>query len=278
MEVSFFCPRWGFENTDWDIFLKKVKKAGYIGVEWFPFGENCNPENVIDLLEKYNLKYSIVMTVLGDFNSFEDYLSLMNKQVNELSSIGKNKSKPLFISAQIGREYFTKQQINNCIEDCEKISQNHKIPIYHETHRNKWTYACHLCKENLETHPNLVLTLDISHWFCVSESYLEDQQEAVNLAISRSKHIHARVGYTQGAQVPDPRIAPYNEALKKHLEIWDKWIENQKKIGAVTSIITPEFGPPPYLTNISNKDDQEIQWELNLWIKDFLDKRYNTNK
>lgn len=34
-----------------------------------------------------------------------------------------------------------------------------------------------------------------AHWVAVAESFLEDQSEAVKLAIERADHIHARVGY-----------------------------------------------------------------------------------
>ena len=268
MKTDFFCPRWGSEHIEWETFLQSVKSDGYAGIEWFPYGEITDCDKVLELLKKYDLKFSIVMAVLEDF-SFGEYLLELKKQLTELSSL-----KPLFISTQTGREYFTKEQIKACLQCCDLVSTASGIPIYQETHRNKWNYAVHRTAEILKENPNLLLTLDVSHWFCVSESYLEDQKEAVELAISHARHLHARVGHTQGSQVVDPRLPHYQEALNAHLAIWDKWIEERKK--AVDSCtITPEFGPPPYLINTSSKTDHQMQWELNLWMKNFLDKRYN---
>ena len=81
MVVDFFCPRWGSELIEWDTFLKKVKIAGYKGIEWFPFGEETDVDKVTLLLKKYELQFSIVMTVLGDYQDFDSYLLLLKEQL-----------------------------------------------------------------------------------------------------------------------------------------------------------------------------------------------------
>jgi sugar phosphate isomerase/epimerase len=278
MKVDFFCPRWGFEDIDWETFLENVKSAGYSGIEWFPFGESADLTKVIGLLKKYDLQFCIVMTVVGGHLTFEEYLLQLKKQLTVLTQIGKGFLKPLFISAQTGREYFTATQVDQCIACCNEVSKINNIPIYQETHRNKWSFAAHVITPALHRNPALLLTLDVSHWFCVSESYLEDQQEAVVLAIRHSRHIHARIGHTQGPQVTDPALPQYAEALDAHLKIWDRWIKDRKKSGDEVCTITPEFGPAPYLiTTSDNKNtEHQVQWNLNLWIKQLLDKRYNS--
>jgi hypothetical protein len=276
MEVKFFCPRWGSENIEWETFLKRVKEDGYSGIEWFPNGEPGDPEKVVKLLEKFGLSYSIVMTVIGNFKNFPEYLSQLNLQLSRLSTIGKGGLQPLFISAQTGREFFTADEIDNCLQCCREVSINSGIAIYQETHRNKWSYAAHCLPEVLERNEDVSLTLDVSHWFCVSESFLEDQQKAVDLAVSRTRHVHARIGYTQGSQVPDPALPEYSEALEAHLKIWDKWIETNKAGNLEVCTITPEFGPPPYLIPVHNsKNIHEQQWNLNLWMKNLLNNRHN---
>jgi hypothetical protein len=278
MKVEFFCPRWGSEHIEWEMFLGRVKSAGYAGIEWFPFGERTDINQVIVLLKKYNLQFSIVMTVIGEYLTFEQYLLQLKSQLTELSQVGKGLLKPLFISAQTGREYFTEAQVDQCLTCCNEVSRISNIPVYQETHRNKWSFAAHVIAPVLQRNPNLLLTLDVSHWFCVSESYLEDQQEAVELAILHSRHIHARIGHTQGPQVPDPALPQYQEALRTHLKIWDRWINERKESGDAVCTITPEFGPAPYLVTTSNNKNTEhqVQWNLNLWMKQLLDKRYNS--
>ncbi|GAB1483119.1 hypothetical protein MASR2M78_19350 [Treponema sp.] len=51
-----------------------------------------------------------------------------------------------------------------------------------------------------------------SRWCTVAESYLEDQKEAVDAALSRTDHIHARVGFPEGPQVGDPAAPEWEES------------------------------------------------------------------
>ena len=119
MKVDFLCPRWGSEHIPWPLFLEQVKNAGYSGIEWFPFGQEEDMQKVISMLDKYELKFSIVMTVLGNTPDFENYLFQLEKQLRELCTIGS----PLFISAQVGREYFNSTQIDLCLNCCQAIAK-----------------------------------------------------------------------------------------------------------------------------------------------------------
>jgi sugar phosphate isomerase/epimerase len=275
LSMKFLCPRWGSEDIPWDVFLKQVKEAGYAGVEWFPFGETVDPHKVLGLLKYYELDFAIVMAVIKPYTNFEQYLEHLKQDLAQLMKIRNEFKAPLFFSAQTGREFFNNNQIASCLALCQEFQAQYQTPIYQETHRNKWSYAAHVVAPVLEKHPDLKLTLDISHWFCVSESYLEDQQDAVNLAISHARHIHARVGSTQSSQVWDPANVEYAETLEAHVVVWDKWV-NQMKTTQMNFTITPEFGPAPYMVKGNRTIDlREEQWRINLWMKDFLQKRYS---
>ncbi len=276
MKIKFFCPRWGSENIPWETFLKDVNNAGWAGIEWFPFNEKDGNQKVISLLQEHELQFCIVMTVTEPYEHFEGYISALRKQLLDLSAIRNGNYGPLFITAQTGREYFSAEQIEKCLVCCKEVSQATGVPIYQETHRNKWAYAAHVVHPFLEKHPDLPLTLDVSHWFCVSESYLADQQKTVEMAIQHTRHIHARVGHTQGPQLWEPSAPEYAEALEAHLKIWDKWVRLKLKEGAASCTITPEFGPPPYMVFANRKGTpQEEQWRLNGWMKSLLEKRYH---
>jgi sugar phosphate isomerase/epimerase len=275
MKIKFFCPRWGAERIEWRPFLDAVKKAGYAGIEWFPYAEKGDYTEVVELLEEYELDFTIVMAVIERIDDFNDYIKELERQLLHLARIRIAKKMPLQISAQTGREFYTEEQVDECLSVCKKVTQKTGIPIYQETHRNKWAYAAHTVCKQLQKHPDLELTLDVSHWFCVSESYLQDQQPAVDLAIRQAKHIHARIGHTEGPQVWEPAAEEYAEALNEHLKIWDKWILKMKQSGAPYCTITPEFGPPPYLVFANRQGTPfDEQWRLNLWMKNLLEKRY----
>ena len=277
MTIAFLCPRWGSEQIPWPEFLQQVKDAGYTGIEWFPFGEQCDHEAVIALLKKMELHWCIV-TAITEHLPFAAYTGALDRQLKQLSQLGKDHWPPLFISVQTGREYFSAGEVYNCLVICKAIAERTGIPIYQETHRNKWPYAAHVVKPFLEKYPDTLLTLDISHWFCVSESYLEDQQPAVEKALIHTRHIHARVGHTEGPQVYEPAAPEYSAALNAHLAVWDRYVQLRRDAGATIITITPEFGPPPYLVFANrNGTPQQEQWRVNLWMKDFLQQRYAIN-
>lgn len=278
MRIDFLCPRWGSEQIPWPEFLHSVQQAGYAGIEWFPFGEEADHEAVIGQLSKLGLKWSIVMAVVPAPTDFAAYTTALRAQLTALTRLGKDTHPPLFISAQTGREFFSTTQTRECLGICAAVSRQSGIPIYQETHRNKWSFAAHVVAPVLELYPDTLLTLDLSHWFCVSESYLEDQQTAVAKALEHTRHIHARVGHTEGPQVWEPASAEYAEALNAHLAIWDRFIQLRRNAGDTHCTITPEFGPPPYLVLANRKGTpQQEQWRLNLWMKNLLQQRYANN-
>ena len=68
----------------------------------------------------------------------------------------------------------------------------------------------------------------------------------MTLVIERTDHIHSRVGYSQGPQVPDPRAPEYAGELAAHEEWWDRIWDSMEVRGREWASMTPEFGPYPY--------------------------------
>lgn len=278
MVVRFLYPRWGAEHIPWSDFLDQVVAEGYAGIEWFPFGENepvaAILEQVQELKER-GLTYSLVMTVLGEWASFDCYCTLLEQQLIELCLLTRA-YKPRFISAQVGREYFTKEQVICCLELCARIAKEQGIEILQETHRNKWNYGLHSVMDVLQSYKDIGFTLDLSHWFCISESYLEDRVEEVGQVLHKTRHLHARIGSTQCSQVHDVRMKQFEPALHAHWGFWKKWLEIMSAQGEKEVTITTEFGPPPYSLALASREmDYAFQWEQNRWIKNYLNEEIN---
>jgi len=248
LDIKFYYPRWGSENIAWNLFLAEVQKAGFDGVEVYPLQTPLEKPELLQLLGDNGLEFSLLHAEMIEGKNIARYLQALERNLYELVSYQTNTIKPQFITTQTGREYYTPDQMAKCFEICDRVSAESGIPIIQETHRNKWSYAVHIVAAYLEKFPSLKLALDISHWFCVSESYLEDQQEELDLAIQHSVHLHARVGHTEGPQVTDPRAQENKEALDHHLKCWDKWIAYLKASNISKCTITPEFGPYPYMS------------------------------
>lgn len=275
MQIDFYCPRWGSEEISWPDFTRQVKRDGFAGVEVFPLGDRHRNRDMVRALEDTGLSYVLQHSELQEGKSFDRYIDALERNLYELLEYQAGEVKPQFIVSQTGREYYSPAQMEACFALCDRIARESSLRIIHETHRNKWSFAAHIVKDYLMAFPSLELALDLSHWVCVSESYLEDQEEAVNLAIQHSRHLHARVGFPEGPQVSDPRAPENAEALRHHLAWWDSWIAHMKQTGNQRATITPEFGPYPYMAcfpfttrPVSN------QYEINCWMKQLLAARY----
>ncbi len=275
MQIDFYCPRWGSEQIEWPQFAAQVKQQGFVGVEVFPLGDPPNNRDMVDVLSDADLSYILLHAELHEGRDFNRYIAALERNLYALLAYQNQNTKPQFIVSQTGREYYSRAQMEACFAVCDRISQESSIPIIQETHRNKWSFAAHVVKDYLMQFPSLELALDFSHWVCVSESYLEDQDEAVDLAIRHGRHLHARVGFPEGPQVTDPRAPENEEALMRHLAWWDRWITYVKEMGAQRATITPEFGPYPYMQyRPFTTTTLASQWDINCWMRQLLKERY----
>lgn len=268
-DILFFCPRWGSAHIPWPEFARKVKEAGYDGVETDVPNDIRAREEMLQSLEASKLLLIAQHWETSD-PDFESHLDEYTERIARLAS-----ARPLFINSQTGKDYFSFRENNLLIQKANGIANSTGVPVYHETHRGKFSFAAHITKNFIDRDDSLRLTFDVSHWCAVAESLLEDQQDAVTAAISRTRHVHARVGHTQGPQVIDPRSEPYQQALQFHLQCWDRIVEFNIAKGEAMLTFTTEFGPAPYMLHDANTNRPLAdQWELNLYMKNLLSSRY----
>jgi hypothetical protein len=183
-------------------------------------------------------------------------------------------TKPVYINCHSGKDYFTVDQKEKLISFTAGVSAQSGVPIYHETHRGRALYSAPVTAELMKKIPSLRLTLDISHWCAVHESYLGDQEESISLALSRTDHIHVRIGHPEGPQVSDPRAPEWNTAVQTHFAWWDKIVENKKKEGKRITFLT-EFGPPDYMPTLPyTRQPLANQWDINVHMMEVIRKRY----
>lgn len=273
MELKFFYPLWGSEELEKEAFFRKVKGAGYDGVEMsLPLDQN-EKANILTLIEKHDLEL-IAQHSETTTHNFQDHKEEYRLRLENLAT-----ANPLFINTQTGKDYFTFEQNTELIEIANEISHKYNKKIIHEIHRGKFSFAAHVMERYLKKLPDLRIGFDVSHWCNVAESFLQDQADAVDMAISRTEHIHARVGFPEGPQVPDPRVPEWQEALQIHLEWWRKIIENNREADRKDFTITTEFGPFPYMPILPfSRQPLTSQWDVNVFMKDFLKKELEQPK
>jgi len=83
------------------------------------------------------------------------------------------------------------------------------------------------------------------------------------------RHVHGRVGYPQGPQVPHPAAPEYADCLAFHQRFWAAVWRAQRRRGASLSSMTPEFGPDRYLHTLPFTDQPVADlWQVNRWMGD----------
>ena len=266
-ELLIMATNWGFAGNA-DEFCAKAKKEGYNGIEvWMP-GDDKGRNEIAEATKKHGLLLGFLYG--GSDKDPQKHLTQFKDGVTAGAKL-----KPIYINCHSGKDYFSFEQNKPFIDFTTQLSKQTGIPIYHETHRGRSLFAGHTTRNFIEKIPELRITLDISHWCAVHESLLWDQTETVDLTLSRTDHIHARVGHAEGPQVSDPRAPEWEDAVKKHIEWWDKVVERKKKNGERLTILT-EFGPPDYLWTLPyTRQPVADQWGINVHMMNVLRKRYS---
>ena len=271
MTIKFICPHWGSAHLSWNDFTHKVKASGYDGIEYAVTRDT--PEKTMDeVWTKAERDEQVIVVQHYDTYEagFSEHYDLYAAWLEKVSAY-----KPLKVNSQTGKDFFTFDQNKALIDLAAAFTRKTGIEVCHETHRNKFSFAAHVTREYLQRIPYLNLTLDASHWVCVAESYLDDQEETMHLAISRTEHIHARIGYPEGPQVSDPRAPEWQEAVQTHLVWWDKVIRRKRENGSDIMTVCPEFGPVPYMQTLPYTGEPlASQWDINEYMMNLLKARW----
>ena len=265
--ILFFQTNWGNELS-WDAFCDRTKNSGYDGIEvWFPTEKGSQ-----DQLKAALSKHGLEVAFLNGTNKALPFKESLATYIHHFETLIE--WNPVYINCHTGSDFFTFEQNKAFINAANKISKEKDIPIYHETHRGRFSYNLPDTNTYLKAIPDLMLTLDISHWMVVHESLLQGKDELLENVIKQSKHIHARVGHAEGPQVNDPEAPEWKSALDRHMNIWETVIKKEWENGRDVFTITTEFGPPNYLpalpyTQIPVSD----QWKANVFIMKAIKER-----
>ena len=265
-KTLFFQTDWGYNGKVED-FIEKAKISGYDGIEiWLP-AESKKQKLISKALKEFDMRVIFLCGTNGNLpfeESLEEYKKHLQKAVDQ---------KPIAINSHTGSDFLSFEQNMAFIKAANNLSATSNIPIYHETHRGRFSYSLPETKKYLEANINFRLTLDISHWMVVHESLLKNREDLLEKVVLRSDHIHARVGFEEGPQVNDPSGPEWKIVLDRHLDIWETVIQknwNEKKIATITT----EFGPPNYMPTIPfTRKPLSDQWENNVFIMNMLKDR-----
>lgn len=253
MKIKFFKSVWGMDpSAPMESHLAAIKAAGYDGVEC-PVPD-MEAAEWLDLLEKHQLE-AILM-------AFPTTAREATGAIHHAAA-----RKPLLINMHSGRDGMTFEEGCRFLEAALAAEEDAGVPVGHETHRGRLLYSPWVTTPYLEKFPSMKIVADFSHWCVVCESLLEDAREHIDLAGSRAIHIHGRVGYMEGPQVPDPSAPEYTTELETHEGWWDAIVARRGAAGEPFTTFDPEFGPPGYMHTLPHTNQPVADlWEVCLWM------------
>lgn len=261
MQIKIFKALWGMKSIPTlGEQLRRCAEAGYEGVE-IDVSAGV-PDDLGDLLARYNLQWVAQL--------IHDGADDMVRSMEECAPL-----RPQLFNIHSGRDKYRFAEGCAWFEKVLEAEQRLGIPAGHETHRHRLLYSPYVTRDYLEKFPALRLTADFSHWTCVCEYMLNDLDEIMEFAISRSVHIHCRVGHEEGPQVSDPRAPEFARHQQVFQGWWDRIRAAREKAGAGQLIVVPEYGPPGYMQTLPYTGQPVCSlWDICLWQANQLRTRW----
>lgn len=252
MELAVFRALWGMTGPI-EAQIEQIAAAGYDGVEGFIGASPLPAAQFSELVAKHGLKLIMAGSV--------ETPAALEATLKTLAEYN-----PIKIGLHSGRDSLTHEQGRAFFSEALRVEAAIGIPVSHETHRGRMFFTPWDTAFYLREFPTLKIVADYSHWVNVCERLPDDQQAALDLANARAFHIHARVGYQEGPQVPDPSAPEYAPQLAWHEQQWRAIMGNRQNAGDKLLTVTPEYGPPTYLHTLPHTNVPVADlWRVCLW-------------
>lgn len=269
MKIHFVRGMWGMEEGSLDANLKKISEGGFDMVEMGAPGAPEERAELKDLLAKHKLGF--IGQQWSGGKSVDEHLKSLEEQYRNNVDMGAT-----LINSHSGRDIYSTKDNLKIVKRASELQEELGVKLIHEIHRGRMTFSSNSTMELLDSEPGIAFTADFSHWCCVHESLLSDQEDRVTRACQNSYHIHARVGHFEGPQVTHPFAPENKKALDAHLAWWDQIVEMRQKEGCGELTICPEFGPIPYMPTLPFTNQPLVDlWEVNHSMMEFLKSRYS---
>lgn len=270
MELMPFRSLWDI-TEGWETAFPRIKASGYRGIEnGLPLP--ADTQRFTDLLRQYEFSYVAYVPTGG--STVAEHIASFRSQVEQAKRLN-----PQLINCHAGRDSWTFAESKQFFQSALQIAADNGVMVTHETHRGRILFNPWITRQLMDEFDGLKLCCDLSHWVCVCERIIDDQIDIIRQCAEHCEHIHARVGYEEGPQVPDPRAPEYQAHLEAHERWWSLIWAAQEAHGNTVSILTPEYGPPPYQHTLpyTNVPVANV-WDICNWITDRQRIRFTSRK
>jgi sugar phosphate isomerase/epimerase len=266
MKLNVYNALWGMPGT-YEEQLARAAGAGYAGLE-APMPPKEQENEFKELLDRHQLGYIAQIFTSGD------HAATFAAQAERAAGFGAQ-----LIVSHSAKDCMPFDEQVNFFRGALDVERSIGVPVGHETHRSRAMFTPWGTTALLKELPELRITADFSHWCCVTESMLDDKAEDLRIAFERAVHIHARVGFAEGPQVPHPGAPEFAYELGVFESWWAAILAERAKQGSAIATITPEFGPPGYMPTLPfTKQPVADLWEVNAWMAARVRETFGSNR
>lgn len=264
MELQLYKTLWGHEGS-LAAAASQAAAAGFVGLEGN--ADSLPRDELAAALQTRDLRYIQEIVTAGGYvprrhATVEEHVADVERQLQ----LGRSLA-PQWVTVIGGCDAWTLEQSVRFFGESQEIAARIGVACSFETHRSRSLFNPWVTLAVLERLPELKLTCDFSHWVVMMERQLDDDWDAVQAVAKHAHHIHARVGYDQGPQVPHPAAPEYAAALASHQRYWEAIWEAQRAAGFSVATMTPEFGPDGYLHTLPFTQQPVADlWQINAWM------------
>jgi len=245
MDLKIFRTMWGYSG-DYASAFEYAREHGFAGIEGPVPATISEAELFARLLERYQLDYIAEIATTGSYVpdrrlTLEDHINDLAANLDRLTPL-----QPVLITCLGGCDAWPLAQSIDFLSRAAALANGYDYQISFETHRGRSLFNPWITRQIVDALPEIRLTCDFSHWYVVCEGLQQTEQAIIASLLDNAEHIHSRVGYAQGPQVPDPRSEVYAIELDQHLGWWNAIWQQHRLQGREYTTATPEFGPDGY--------------------------------
>lgn len=246
MNLKVFKTLWGQAGSLEDA-LTACHRHDFDGVEGQPPPSRAERIELRNQLAAAGLDFIAEICTAGSYvpnrqATPADHLKSFSSQTRDAQECN-----PLFVTVIAGCDAWSISQSVDFFGEAIAITDQLGTIASFETHRSRSFFNPWVTRDILRQLPALKLTCDYSHWCVVCERLISTEPDVLALCAARAHHVHARVGYDQGPQVPHPAAPEFNAALAAHEQWWTQIWRSQLERKMSVATMTPEFGPDGYL-------------------------------
>lgn len=266
MELQLHRILWGVEVPLLQA-AEEAAAAGFHGLESRVPEDEQQWLSLEEALARHKLRWNAEIVTGGDYVPCRQALPEQHLAELERALAACIRGRPDRVNCIAGLDAWDFATARDFLARAHELGEAYDLRLCFETHRSRILFNPWVTAALVKALPKLRLTADISHWCVVAERLMDSEMDTIRAIAPHVHHIHARVGYDQGPQVPHPAAPEYQHCLLSHQRCWEIFWQAAHERGDTAVTITPEFGADGYLHRLPFTDMPVADlWQINRWI------------